>query len=140
MQENSPRFSIFGCGTFGSTTFALEHPSSHQVRTLCSIFLANVDCVFKVLHAPSLKRYLSGQGRDLDCSPGPKGLEALKFAIYYAATTSLTQDQCMKQLGEERSALLIRYRSSTELSLAKANLVTTVELSTLQALVIFLVS
>jgi hypothetical protein len=46
----------------------------------------------------------------------------------------------MMQIGEERSALLTRYRASVELALAKADFVNTVELSTLQALAIFLVS
>ena len=96
--------------------------------------------VFKVLHGPSLKRYLYGQVGDLVCSPGPNGLEALRFAIYYAATTSSTAAQCMMQVGEERSALLTRYRVSVEVALAKADFVNTVELSTLQALAIFLVS
>jgi hypothetical protein len=123
-----------------STTSVLQHPSLPQVDMLCSTFLTNVDRVFKVLHGPSLKRYLYGQVRDLDGSPGPRGLEALRFAIYYAATTTLTAEQCMRQIGEERSALLIKYRSSIELALVRADFVNTVELSTLQALVIFLVS
>jgi hypothetical protein len=46
----------------------------------------------------------------------------------------------MMQIGEDRSALLTRYRASVELALAKADFVNTVELSTLQALAIFLVS
>jgi hypothetical protein len=46
----------------------------------------------------------------------------------------------MMQIGEERSTLLTRYRASVEVALAKADFVNTVELSTLQALAIFLVS
>jgi hypothetical protein len=46
----------------------------------------------------------------------------------------------MMQIGEERSVLLTRYRASVEVALAKADFVNTVELSTLQALAIFLVS
>lgn len=140
LQGNSGSFAIFGSSALGSLASGLEHPSLLQGYTLCSIFLANVDPVFKVLHGPSLKKYLDGQVKDLDCSPGPRGLEALKFAIYYAATTSLSAEQCRKQIGEEKSVLLTRFRSSIELALARADFVNTVELSTLQALVIFLVS
>src|SRR5207248_10376876 len=89
--------------------------------------------------APSRRRYLHGQVKDLDCSPGPRGLEALKFAIYYAAVTTLTAEQCMTQVGEERSVLLAKYRLSVEAALARADMINTVEISTLQALVIFLV-
>jgi hypothetical protein len=140
MQGSSPSFGIFGSSALRSSTSSLEHPTPPQVRTLCLIFLSNVDCVFKVLHAPSLKKYLFGHVKDLDCSPGPGGLEALKFAIYYAATTTLNAEQCMKQLGEDKCTLLSKYRSSIELALARADFVNTLELSTLQALVIFLVS
>ena len=140
IQGSSLSFAIFGSGSRGITTSELQHPSMTQVHTLCTIYLTNVDRAFKVLHAPSLKRYFFEQVEDLDCSPGPRGLEALKFAIYYAATTTLSAEQCVRQIGEEKSTLLIRYRSSIELALAKADFVNTVEISTLQALVIFLVS
>ena len=106
---------------------------------LYSTFLTHVDPVFKVLHGPSLERYLKGEVALLDGSPGPRGLEALRFAIYYAAITSMTAEQCMTHMGEEKSVLLIGYRSSTELALVATDLINTVELSTLQALVIFLV-
>jgi hypothetical protein len=140
MKGSSPSFAIFGSSALQSSASPLDHPTPPQVRTLCLIFLSNVDCVFKVLHAPSLKKYLFGHVKDLACSPGPGGLEALKFAIYYAATTSLNAEQCIKQLGEEKTTLLIRYRSSIESALARADFINTLELSTLQALVIFLVS
>ena len=140
MQGSSPSFAIFQSDALLGSESPLEHPTPPQIRLLCLIYLSNVDCVFKVLHAPSLEKYLLGQSKDLDCSPGPGGLEALKFAIYYAATTTLNEEQCIKQLGEEKSTLLIRYRSSIELALARADFVNTLELSTLQALVIFLVS
>ncbi|KAK3171571.1 hypothetical protein OEA41_003655 [Lepraria neglecta] len=65
------------------------NPTPHQLYTFCEIYLANVDPVFKILHAPSLRRYLQEGAAELDCSPGSRGLEALKFAICYAATASV---------------------------------------------------
>lgn len=119
---------------------ALWHPTSLQVYFLYSSFMTNVDPVVKLLHGPSLRRYLVEDTGVLDCSPGPKGWDALKFAIYYTATTSLTPDECVQGLGEEKTALLPRVRSCTELALARADLVNTEEMSTLQALVLYLVS
>lgn len=114
-------------------------PKPHQVYTFCDIYLANVDPIFKILHGPSLRRYLQENAAELDCSPGPGGLEALRFAIYYAAVTSMDNGECRHRIGEDRTVLLARYRMGTESALAKADFINTVELSTLQAFVIYLV-
>jgi hypothetical protein len=119
---------------------ALNHPTRSQVHFLYSLFLTNVDPVVKILHGPSLKRYFIEGSGELDCSPGPKGLDALRFAIYYTTTTSLNPEECLLQFGEEKAALLSRFRSGTELALARADLINTEEMSTLQALVLYLVS
>ena len=114
-------------------------PTSHQLYTFCEIYLNNVDPVLKLLHAPSLRRYLQEGAAELDCSPGPRGLEALRFAICYAATLSMTDEECRHRIGEDRVVLMAKYRAGTELALAKADFVNTVEISTLQALTIYLV-
>ena len=114
-------------------------PTSHQIYTFCDIYLANVDPIFKILHGPSLRKYLQDNATELDCSPGRGGLEALRFAIYFAAVTSLDNGECKHRIGEDRTVLLARYRMGTESALAKADFINTVELSTLQALAIYLV-
>ena len=115
-------------------------PTQHQVYTLCDVYLANVDPVFKLLHGPSLRKYLQENATELDGSPGPGGLEALRFAIYYVAITSLADGECKHRIGEDKGILLIRYRAATESALAKADFINTVEISTLQALAIYLVA
>lgn len=114
-------------------------PTPHQLYTFCDVYLKNVDPVFKILHAPSLRKFLQQGAADLDCSPGTRGLGALKFAICYAATMSMTDGECRHQIGEDRVVLMTRYRAGTEQSLANADFVNTVELSTLQAMTIYLV-
>ena len=125
----SPLFSAEGPG----------NPTSHQLYIYCEIYLSNVDPVFKVLHAPSLRRYLQEGAAELDCSPGPKGLEALRFAICYAATLSMTDGECRRRIGEDRAVLMAKNRAGTELAFAKADFVNTVDISTLQAVTIYLV-
>ena len=117
----------------------IMHPKPHQIYTFCDVYLANVDPIFKVLHAPSLRKYLQENRSSLDSSPGRGGLEALRFAIYYAAVTSLEDGECKHRIGEDRKVLLARYQAGTELALAKADFINTVELSTLQAVAIYLV-
>lgn len=134
-QSNHSGFAIL------RTTTAEEiiPPKPHQVYTFCDIYLANVDPIFKVLHGPSLRKYLQENAVELDCSPGAGGLEALRFAIYYAAVTSMDNGECRHRIGEDRTVLLARYRMGAESALAKADFINTVELSTLQAFVIYLV-
>ena len=114
-------------------------PNSHQVYTFCDIYLANVDPIFKILHGPSLRRYLQENAAELDCSPGRGGLDALRFAVFYAAVTSMDNGECRHRTGEDRTVLLARYRAGTELALARSDFINTVEISTLQALGIYLV-
>ena len=115
------------------------NPTSHQLYTFCDVYLKNVDPVFKILHAPSLRRYLQEGAAELDCSPGPGGLAALRLAICYAATLSLTDEECRYRIGEDRVALMAKYRAGTELAFAKADFINTIEMSTLQAMAIYLV-
>jgi hypothetical protein len=119
---------------------SLTPPTRSQVQSLHESFLTNVDPAVKILHGPSLRRYFVEQTGELECSPGPKGWHALEFAIYYASTTSLTPDECLQRLGEEKDVLLLRFRSSTEIALVRADFINTEEISTLQALLLYLVS
>jgi hypothetical protein len=118
----------------------LKPPTRSQIQSLYESFLTNVDPAVKILHGPSLRQYFVEQTGELECSPGPKGWNALEFAIYYASTTSLTPDECLQQLGEEKDMLLLRFRLSTEIALARANFIDTEDISTLQALLLYLVS
>ncbi|KAH8594207.1 hypothetical protein B0O99DRAFT_625326 [Bisporella sp. PMI_857] len=119
---------------------SLKHPNRSQVQALYSAFMANVDPVVKILHGPSLRRYLVEQTGEFDCSPGPKGWGALEFAIYYATTTSLTPDECLERLGEKKAFLLPKFRFSTEVALARADFINTEDMSTLQALILYLIA
>lgn len=139
VSENS-RFAICGPGWFADQVGVSQYPSVIQIAALLEAYMANVHTVFKILHGPSLQAYLQGKSRSLGCSPGPKGLEALHFSVFHAAANSLTEEECIAKLGEERQILLRRYRLATELGLAKADFLNGNEISTLQALVLFLQS
>ncbi len=67
-------------------------------------------------------------------------MEALLFAVYYSAITSLTPEQCVQMFQSEKDLLLTKYRRGVEVALGKADFLNTTDLVTLQALVLFLVS
>ena len=66
-------------------------------------------------------------------------MQALMFAMYFAAITSLTPQECMTEFGEQKTELLARYRYGTEQALVQADILNSMEMVTLQALVIYLV-
>jgi hypothetical protein len=133
-------FVMYQPGILPNIGYAPKHPTRSQIRSLYLAFMTNVEPVIKILHGPSLRRYFVEETGKLDCSPGPKGWDALKFAVYYTTTTSWTPEECLRQLGEEKAVLLPRFRSSTELALARADFINTEDMSTLQALLLYLVS
>lgn len=117
-----------------------EPPSRSQTFALCSVYLERVDPIFKVVHGPSLSKYLREGEQYLDRLPGDQAVDALTFAIFYAAVTTLGENECWQQIGESRPSLLAKYRLGLEYALARADYINTTDLTTLQALVIFLVS
>ncbi|KAI4113421.1 MAG: hypothetical protein LQ345_005595 [Seirophora villosa] len=122
-----------------ATSASLETSlTPHQMFVFCNVYLHNVDPVFKVLHAPSLRKYMQEGSPTLDCSPGNRGLEALKMAICYAAAVSMTDAECRHRLGEARTMLVATYRAGTERALGRADFLNSMEISTLQALTIYL--
>ena len=116
------------------------HPSSTHLLMLCTFFIDNVDPMFKVLHIPTLKKSVLEASSDIDNISGDRSMEALLFAIYCAAVTSLPREKCLEFFQEEKESLLKKYRHGAEIAFANADLFTKPNMVLLQALVIFLVS
>ncbi|KAL8667811.1 MAG: hypothetical protein Q9202_000276 [Teloschistes flavicans] len=115
------------------------HPSPARIEILSMIYMTNVDPMNKILHKPTLRKFISGAKDHIDTMPGVSKMQALMFAIYFAAVTSLTPDECMAQLGDHKQQLLDRFRFGTEQALIQANLLVSMEMVPLQALVIYLI-
>lgn len=62
------------------------------------------------------------------------------MAIYFAVVVSMSPDQCLLVLHEEKANLLWTFKSTTEQALARAGLLETDEIITIQAFAIFLTS
>jgi hypothetical protein len=117
----------------------LAHPPAPLPHALCEAYLANVDPVFKVLHAPSLRAHLLHGAPYLTYQPDEPVVAALDFVVYYAALTTLNEDQCLSMLQRTKTEALLQYRNMAEAALAQADYLVTTDLTTMQALVIYLV-
>ncbi|KAK1087762.1 hypothetical protein LTR33_000883 [Friedmanniomyces endolithicus] len=127
---------VFGFSSQNVDMLAL-HPLPGQIALYWDIFKDRVDPLVKVLHVPTVETAVLNSASHL--SKLSRGFEALLFAIYYGAVTSLTAEDCRAKLNEEKQTLLLRYRFALEQSLARANFLTTEEIVVLQAFVIFLI-
>ncbi|KAF4818902.1 Bikaverin cluster transcription factor bik5 [Colletotrichum siamense] len=111
----------------------MKHPPREQILYMCRIFFENVDPAFKVLHRPTtcteMEAFANAPNKRID-----DATEALFFSMYFGAITSLSNQACVKNLGEERSVLAQRYREGVERALIKADYLNSTEIKTLQAL------
>lgn len=107
---------------------------------LLSLYVENFDPVFKVLHMPTLKQAITDASADIDNVAGGKSFEALMFALYYAGVTAVPAEKCLYLFQEDKEIMLNRYRYGVEIAFSNADLFTSADMVTLQALVIFLVS
>lgn len=130
---------------FGSTLSApkdlrLLHPSPTHISQLCALFIDNADPMFKVLHIPSLRSMVSDAISNVDAIPSGTYVEALLFAMYYAAITTLTREECLQLFNDGKDSLLAKYRAGTERALSNADFLCSCDLGKLQALAIFLLA
>ncbi|KAK2675251.1 hypothetical protein RAB80_010235 [Fusarium oxysporum f. sp. vasinfectum] len=132
-----------------------EFPS--QLPIIWQIYIENVDHYSKMLHVPTFeKRIQDLQG---DFSRMTPGMEALMFAITMSAINSMSNEDVSEprplpppfpliwradenkvkiKLHAEKSDLVARYRTGTEIALTLADFINTTELDIIQAFSIFL--
>src|SRR5277367_6379668 len=69
-----------------------SHPEPVQMFTLWQTFLDNVNPLVKLFHAPTVQQLILEASSNLDNASA--STEALMFAIYLCAVTSLRNDDC----------------------------------------------
>ena len=129
---------------FGSKTNVTDlrslHPFASGIAFLCITYFQNVDPLVKILHRPTVQVAISAAADNLTAGPIEPSQEALMFSMYFVAVTSLSQEQCLAALGQDREKLLAQFKYGAETALANARFLTSTELKSLQAFVIYVVS
>lgn len=118
----------------------LRHPPPEKMKILRSLYFRNVDPLLKILHRPTIEKMFDFFIVNPEQHPLNRPTEALFFAIYFAAITTLSPENCRACLGEDRAVLSAQYRQSVEIALAKADYLSSSSLETLQALMLYDVS
>ncbi|KAK5659320.1 hypothetical protein OQA88_1413 [Cercophora sp. LCS_1] len=127
----------FPFDSFLSTTGTL-HPSPSQLATYRSIFHRNIDPLIKVLHSPSTDRLFQ---KALQYPSHLKdGESALLFTVYLSSLCSITDTEATISLGGNISkpTAVATYKAAIEHALTKADFLSTNDLTTLQAFILYL--
>lgn len=113
------------------------HPLPSQIPFYWQTFLENVHPLVMVLHAPTMSKTIKEVQNNLDSLS--KSTESLMFSIYFATITSMSGVEVKTNFGVSKDMLLNQYRFGAEQALARAGLLNTNEIVTVQAFVIFLI-
>ncbi len=113
-------------------------PSRWQATQLWQAYLNNVDGLVKLLHIPTVQpTVFAAINNPKDATPD---MNALLFAIYFAAVTSLRWTEAQSILGQDRQTALSSFERGLELSLHAKCFLDSPTMLSLQALALYLVS
>ncbi|CAJ2509266.1 Uu.00g142920.m01.CDS01 [Anthostomella pinea] len=113
-------------------------PDPAHVFRLWQLFLDRVNPLTKVVHVPTLQPYVMEAAANV--GNVPVAYQALLFAVYGMAVFSLSDDECHRMLDTSRENALQRFNKGTKLSLVRLNFLKNHDMTSLQALVLFLSS
>ncbi|KAH7047534.1 fungal-specific transcription factor domain-containing protein, partial [Macrophomina phaseolina] len=125
-------------GDMDATDLRWLHPSGPQIKALSDVYWDRIDVIFKILHRPTAEPLLLAAARDAAGIPKRAGSEALMFAMYFAAITSMSPEECLELLGKDRANLVDQFRHCCEISLANADFLNSTDLRVLQAFTLYL--
>ena len=114
-----------------------RHPEPRHIFRLWQVFVENVNPLTKILHVPTFQQRIFEVSWNIPSISKPT--QAIMFAVYTLAITSLSPSDCLKLFDQNREILLEQYRKSTMESLITAELLSTRDIEVLQAFVLFLV-
>ncbi|KAI0857256.1 hypothetical protein F4860DRAFT_362935 [Xylaria cubensis] len=113
------------------------HPLPSQIPFLLDVFKENVNAAVQIVHMPTITK-IARRSRGTDIASLTLANEALMFSIYYAAITSMEEDDVMNNFGSTKTNLNLKYRLGLEHALARADFLNVPDVVLVQAFVIFL--
>ncbi|KAI1162922.1 hypothetical protein F5B18DRAFT_357304 [Nemania serpens] len=112
-------------------------PLPSQIPFLLDVFYENVNLVVQIVHMPTVNN-IARRSRGSDITQLTPANEALMFSIYYAAITSMEDDDVVNNFGSTKTDLNLKYRLGLEHALARADFLHIPDITLVQAFTIFL--
>ena len=122
------------------TSENLLKPGWQIQKVLFDAYCENVDRSFKILHIPTLRRFINQGVNYLGTARSASCHAALKATIWFAAVNSLSETQCLLLFGNSKADQTEFFKRRAEIAFTEANLLVTKDLVTLQALAVYIVS
>ncbi|RBR10704.1 uncharacterized protein FIESC28_09351 [Fusarium coffeatum] len=112
------------------------NPLPSQIPFLLDVFEENMNIIMHVVHMPSIRKMVRS-------SRGSKPQitfkhQALLFSIYYAAITSMEDEDVLTNFGATKTDLNLKFRRGLEQTLARADFLNDPDIVHVQTLTIFL--
>ncbi|KAL3460140.1 hypothetical protein BJX64DRAFT_193279 [Aspergillus heterothallicus] len=108
------------------------------VPELCQVYLQNVHPIIKILHRPTLSGWMLRGERYLAYPDDHPSLKALSLAVCYAATISMSDDQCQAVFHTSKVNSVSACQTACETAISNSDLLTSRDIITLQAFVLYL--
>lgn len=112
-------------------------PSREQVLGAWNIFLANINPLSKMLHAPTFQTKLEWALDNPTASS--RNFDALMFAICFSAINTATNEECEYLFSESKDVVMDQLQHNTSQALVAADILRTDDMEVCQAFTIFLV-
>jgi hypothetical protein len=138
--KNTPSFSLLGFNKIPIVSPLAFPRDKVAIGKFCRAYLQNVDPIIKILHRPSLSRWMLQGEKYLGYPEEHTSVMALESAVCYVAATSLTNTQCKAMFQMNKAQVTSTTRGLCESAIERANLLTTRDKTVLQAFVLYLVS
>lgn len=117
---------------------SMLHPPINHIRTYWHTYLENCESFLRLLHTPTMT-IIVHEAINNSLNLLARSDELLLFCIYFAATSSVTEQECLQLFGYEKEALLQKYQIGIKHALARARFMHSQDLKVLQGLVLYLV-
>ncbi|KAJ5497178.1 hypothetical protein N7463_009165 [Penicillium fimorum] len=132
---------LLGIGNSLSPSFISLPRDRLASSKLCQVYLQNVDPIIKILHRPSLSKWmLEGGTTYLGSSEDNYAVIALESAVCYTAANTMTEGQCQVAFQKTKSSIMAMRRKMCEDAIENAGLLTTRDITVLQAFILYLES
>ncbi|KAM0497066.1 hypothetical protein ACHAP8_006958 [Fusarium lateritium] len=112
------------------------NPLPSQIPFLLDIFEENINIIIYIVHMPTIRKMVRlsrGSTPTIDLKN-----QALLFSIYYAAITSMEDEEVMTNFSASKAELNLKFRRGLEQALAKADFLNDPDIVHVQTLAIFL--
>ncbi|KAG3191545.1 hypothetical protein PC129_g25087, partial [Phytophthora cactorum] len=94
------------------------HPPTIQIIQLWQSYIDSVNPLLKITHVPTVQSQIIEASSNIGSAP--KNIEALMFAIYLMAITSLDDVDVQRMFNAPKTELLGRYHTATQQALTNS--------------------